>query len=458
MSGKIQKPAYFLGSKELTAFRNGNFELHFLSMKLEKPPPDSNKFFGSGFMRQTPDGRFEFTMYSKKKTSDIEILDDIIENQSLSPGRLIPDSKFYTLTATDTSGRKWVTSVFNPDKKGSPSGTLLTGKFTEINCQGSLPKKTEKDNLCLEFIGEYQIPANTATKTDQTINGKRAAFSSSFNILKFTQNNIDFLFTQEAGSLRIEANTKQKNLLSNGIETKITESLQFVLGTPISWSILTTHFGKNGEIRLRALRKVSKGIKPPISLEIEYCEQFYNLFSSYLLYISNFSGDRPHPISANIRSMAQAGTVNIETLALVLSVAVESILKYTRAKSKISDEEKASIEELKIYLENWNGAEQLKTRARGLLSMLSKPSAKAVLRELVKNKVTTSKHKKAWEELRPKLAHGEMMGNSSLQEFLELTDRVLILFYHLVFHIISYKGKYTDYSIDEWPEIDYPIK
>ena len=158
-----------------------------------------------------------------------------------------------------------------------------------------------------------------------------------------------------------------------------------------------------------------------------------------------------------IRSIAQASSVNIETLALVLSVAVESILKYTKVKSKISKDEMATAKGLTGYFEKWNGSEQIKTRVRGLLSMLSTPSAKMLLNELVKTKATTLNHKKAWDKLRNKVAHGEMMAASSLQEFLNLTNVALVLFYHLVFHIIDYQGKYTDYSIDGWPELDYPL-
>lgn len=457
MSGITLQPSYYLDSKELTTFRNGNFELHFLSMKVEKPAPDSKRFLGSGFMRQIPDGRFEYTMYSKKVTSTFEILDEVFGNTQIRPGKLIPETEYYTLTATDTTGRKWVATVLNPSKKSSSGGTLLTGKFSEISCQGSLPVKTKNYHLNLEFMGEYKIPSNTATKIDQTIEDKHTTISNSLNILKFSHNKIDFLFRQEDGALRIETTAKNKKLLIGSFEKHIAEGLQFVLGIPTSWSILTIQFGKSGKIVLRSSRKASKGNKPPVNPNIGYHEYFCKLFSDYLSYISKFPSERSHPVSVQIRSIAQASSVNIETLALVLSVAVESILKHAAVQAKVTKIEMDSIKNLKEYFENWDGPEQLKTRVRGLLSMLSTPSAKTLLNELVKSKVTTPKHKKAWGKLRDKLAHGGMMGSSSLQEFIDLTNVVLVLFYHLVFHITGYQGKYTDYSIDGWPEVEFPL-
>ena len=67
----------------------------------------------------------------------------------------------------------------------------------------------------------------------------------------------------------------------------------------------------------------------------------------------------------------------------------------------------------------------------------------------------TQEQRGAWSRLRNKLAHGEGLGSASLQEFLELSNMVLILFYHLVFFATGYQGKYTDYSTIGWPVKDY---
>ena len=77
--------------------------------------------------------------------------------------------------------------------------------------------------------------------------------------------------------------------------------------------------------------------------------------------------------------------------------------------------------------------------------------------ELISKKVTTKRHVKAWETLRHKLAHGGGMGSMPLQEFLDLTNTVLVLFYHLIFYVIGYKGRYIDYSISGWVEQNYPL-
>ncbi len=51
----------------------------------------------------------------------------------------------------------------------------------------------------------------------------------------------------------------------------------------------------------------------------------------------------------------------------------------------------------------------------------------------------------------------ELEQSLPLQEFLELSNKVLILFYHLIFFAIGYQGKYTDYSTIGWPVKDYKV-
>jgi hypothetical protein len=450
--------SFYLDNNELSAFRNGNLEIHCLSIRLEKPPSNENKYLGSGLIRQTTTNKFEFVMYSKKLTSSTDILDEVFGNNELRPGQLFPKSHYYKLTCIDEKGRKWISNaILRPNRKASKNGTLISGYFDEIICHVRLPEKVKKDYLSLEYSGEYKIPANISTHINKTIGGKQIAISSTLDTLQFTRNKMDFSLRNEDMHLQTEVRLERKRLPSN-FETRITESLQFVFGYALSWSIMLKQSGKSGEITLRATsnQKV-RGVKPPVSSTRDTEIYFCNLFYSYLAYITPSAST--HPISAQIRSVALANSINVETLALVLSVAVEGVLRHINTKTvTLSEDELLSVEDAKKYFKNWGGSKRITARINGLLrSILENPSAKDVLNELTKERVTTPRHKEAWESLRNKLAHGGRMGSTPLQEFLDLTNSVLVLFYHLVFYIIGYQGQYPDYSINGWPERNYPL-
>jgi hypothetical protein len=44
----------------------------------------------------------------------------------------------------------------------------------------------------------------------------------------------------------------------------------------------------------------------------------------------------------------------------------------------------------------------------------------------------------------------------NLQSFIDQTARVKVLFLQLIFHLVGYAGKYTDWGARGWPLVDYP--
>ena len=243
------------------------------------------------------------------------------------------------------------------------------------------------------------------------------------------------------------------------IETRIIESLQFVLARPLLWSIMIKGTGGS---TISCIREIGSNnlrykVQPPISLT-DNTEWFCKLFELYLKYVLQHTEDKLHPISAQMRSICRASVGNVETQSLILSVAVESILKRVHETTfQLSPEEKEWINKAQEYFCSWGGPENLSKRILSLFTMLPNPSASMRLNELVELRAINNEHRQAWSTLRNKLAHGGALGSTSLQEFLELSNTVLVLFYHLVFFAIGYEGKYTDYSTIGWPQKDYKI-
>jgi hypothetical protein len=279
------------------------------------------------------------------------------------------------------------------------------------------------------------------------------------NVLQFTVGEILFSIQRGSKSLQVTATSAEQSFDEN-FDLRVMETFQFMLARPLQWSIMIMQTSNSILTRIREnLPDVLRyQVSPPIALTIDNTEPFCDLFGGYLKHILEYHEGRLHPISANMRSICLASVGVIETKSLAICVAVESIVKLVNPKKyKLSSEEKDWIKKADEYFASWGGPEDLTKRITGLFSMLSQTSAKIRLQGLVDLDVITEDKVQAWSTLRNKLAHGEGRGSKSWQEFLTLSNTVLLLFYHLVFHALKYEGKYTDYSTLGWPLKTYQV-
>ena len=445
-----------LSKKEFSALRKNKFELHCLNMSLVSLSSNGKIYTGPGSIQQTIDGKLRFIIYSNEKVPIDEILQELGGEKRIPAGAILPEEKFFRLSAKDSKGRKWVCEKLLISYDTSiEGGTIFTGFLPEIVYRK--PKTNiQKELIYLEFFDkQISLPYNAVTEVNRNIAGKTSQ-SSSLNVLKFTTDDMEFLAQKDENFLILSSTNKVKFL--KDFEVKIIESLQFVLARPLWWSLLI----KESEGSVSTIIRNSQNndfqyrIQPPINLNSNNADAFCQIFSCYLKFTSNYSQNILHPVSAQMRSICQASVGTIETKALVLSVAVESIVKHIHtSKYQLTSTEKKWLKKARKFFDSWEGPENLSKRIIGLFSILSNISASTQLMELVELSAITEDQIKAWKRIRHKVAHGEGLGSSSLQEFSELSNTVLVLFYHMIFFAIGYQGKYTDYSTLGWPTKEY---
>jgi hypothetical protein len=447
-----------LTQREFLALRENRFELHCLKMELESLASGGPGFSGPGVIRQDSDGQLHFTLYAKEALSASEFLRRINRGMNLPLGSIIPKSEFYRLSAEDSKGREWICDQVSPGTDSSSGqGTICTGNLAEITCLNEGLDEA-KDFLYLEIFDNTKLPYNAQTIVNKNVAGKESV-SISLNVLQFSTHGIEFLIQQEEMSLFLTAKSTDLQFV-DFFETKVIEALQFVLARPLRWSVMIKQSNENTLTCIRNVRpdNLKYDVQPPIALSLDHIDEFCEIFGRYLGHVLKYPGNKLHPISAQMRSICRASIGTIETKSLILSVAVESILKHVyETKFQLSSEEEEWINKAQGYFCSWGGPENLSKRIAGLFSMLHTPSASMRLYELVELSAIKDEHRRAWKTLRDKLAHGEALGSNSLQEFLELSNTVLVLFYHLVFFAIGYEGKYTDYSTIGWPTKDYIV-
>ncbi|MFH7030036.1 MAG: hypothetical protein ACHBN1_32905 [Heteroscytonema crispum UTEX LB 1556] len=99
--------------------------------------------------------------------------------------------------------------------------------------------------------------------------------------------------------------------------------------------------------------------------------------------------------------------------------------------------------------------ESLKKRLEGFLKNVKSISATDKLRNLIDKGLLDKKLVQAWKDIRNGAAHGYVLENHKLEKYKLLLNEVTVLFHHLIFLMIDYTGKYTDYTKVGWKKEEF---
>jgi hypothetical protein len=110
---------------------------------------------------------------------------------------------------------------------------------------------------------------------------------------------------------------------------------------------------------------------------------------------------------------------------------------------------------LKTYLEQWQGDEDIKNRAIGLLSMLGTRSTSQVLKALKEENVIGNEHIKTWNKIRNSLAHGGIIEFPVDEDFWQKRNLLISMVYRLILRKIGYRGLITDHASSDIKSIDF---
>lgn len=460
-----------LSAQEIDSLQHGTWEIdcHRMTLKsrdIKKPIIYS----GAGYIKQTEDCQFTFKIFphGQEQSSNRNTWD-----ASLQAGELIPDHAYYDFTATDYKGREWVSErLLEPDTNRSVTGDIIVeGKLAEISCEGQIPQnvKCNGSSLLFQVFDNFEIPCNERTlKKKSVAGGAQKSMFGSLNVWKFRCCGFDFLIVKEDGDLlKVHVSTDSQSLPDYFAE-RVIETLQFVLGHPITWEIQYSRLNHSTKCILRSqrLRRTNARFRPPlppqwlISSKTNKITTIHhrNLFERYLKHVINHGQPR-HPLWAQLNAVYEASdAMFIDAHTLTLTVAIESLLSIEFPNlGKPSKKELKAIQAAKEYFENWEGDIGTKNRIKGSIDSLSQPRAGDKMKALVKVNAITKKQWKAWQKIRNASAHAYQNNNLTHQKFINLLAEVEVLFYHLVFHTIGYKGKYMDYSSLGWPLKQYPL-
>lgn len=457
---KLSKQAE-LSAPELESLKHSLWEIDCPQINVKSRSPQNPCIFdGSGFFKQIASHQLTFKFYASAQSQNYI-------NRNLQLGEKIPDDAYFDLSAVDYKGRLWHCERILIDIKKSASGEfIIQGRIPKIICKGEIAEYLECQGSKLEIrvFDDIKIPCNERTSIKKSIaRGVESSKSMSRNIWKFRCCKLDFLLVKEDKDLLIiNVVSNEENILEY-LRERILETLQFILGYPINWAVSYKRIGHTTEVTLCSPRQrsVSSRFQPPCILGgyfINEAQVFRRLFAKYLKHIINY--DQPlHPLWAQLNAIYEASSgVFIDAHALTLTVAIESIVSSEFFHlGKLTNKEKEAAHKALKYIEDWNDNTGIKERIKGSINAMFQPRVGDKMKALEKAGAITKAQAKAWQKLRNKSTHSYQTHNSKNSEFVELIFQMNVLFYHLIFYAIGYKGPYMDVSERGFPIKQYPF-
>jgi hypothetical protein len=183
------------------------------------------------------------------------------------------------------------------------------------------------------------------------------------------------------------------------------------------------------------------------------------MFARYYRFISRYVEPRYHPISVNVVRVLHAQATALEMEATELGVAVESLVRRELArKMRVAVRLKREVTSLGDYMKHWRPrrkrATEILDRALSSVANIANPSVYAVLNDLARAGHIGEEQPSAWRALRNPATHTDLDVDDALVQLVSQVRQLLIM---LVFHVIAYRGPFTDQSVENWPVRQYPF-
>jgi hypothetical protein len=430
----------------IDAFKQRRLEFDCVEMTLiQQAEPNPISFKGKGYIRQTAEDVVTFKLFAEEIVNT-DMFRDLSARLALKSGEIFPESTYYTLTATAFDRTVWKAERIIPDPSwpGGDALPIIKGNLAVLSTEWITPRADHA--VRLHFLEEAEVPC----------------MADSF---QFSANNCDFSVRKLENEFVLEAKSKDK--LIPEFHTRIQEALRFMLAQSVAWRVLGRHDGDHHRLELASAtpRSAKTRLDPPIAVGHAYLGHSWRLFSHYLDYVIRTT---PHPYwntcSYHLHNACEASANSVDAWAVGLSVAVEGIAGLIAFEP--DPLEATELEQLRSWaleqIANHPQHQKYLNRLQGLLNMLTLIRPQDRIKHLVDRGYADKQQMAAWVALRNRHVHpGERdLKSIELEKFqmlFDLLNQVTVLMYHLVFHLIGYAGKYTDYASRNYPTKDYPL-
>lgn len=444
------------------AFLSGKLVIDCVEIKLTQHDTDNPRIYSApGFMEISPQDGVKIRIICKREAND-RYDPFAIKFSGLKAGVLLPKKYFYKLEATDVDGNLWMNEEVDIDEHHYPESISIDVACKEIQTVSFTEFKKTYANFIFKEDLEFPINEKESRKIRKYIwsfggdewtlsTGIISGIKIYYDPRKYDagEKYVDFFAQYEDGV---------KPIIH--FEDRLLESIRFCIAKfvhPIMSSVCV-----DGERKI-ILRKDSTKhgfIKKPVPTQYRESEHFYKLFECYFNYACNPKWGRgKSPVSIQMTTLFSLENAYFETQNLLLSIAIEGILKTDFFKDIVKPNTYTleSVKKIKNHLMVLEKSE-IRERAISSIGGLGAISTSDKLYCLRDVGVLSEDEIKAWKDIRHSSAHGSFdMSKKDFQEYHDKRDKIITVIYKLVFMCIGYSGKYNNYATRGWSIADFDI-
>lgn len=447
-----------------TAFLEGTLAIDCLEIKLtQKGATEPREFCATGFILVSAENGAEARMVIKRdhKSAPYDLFTNMSEALSVRSGELFPVSFFYRLEATDIAGNVWT----NPSVR-LINDHLINAEILSFTCDQIDVELTEEgtsDFAHFVFSDDLKFPLNMSMSSKEFIRGKEHITTKQTHSTGVVSGMQVFYHkcSAENGQRAFEmvAKAATGSHPPEGFEKRLLEAICFCSATMVS--PVMTEVSREGKrvITLARAKPPNNGlVSPPLS-DAGSAEDFYRLMGCYYDYAcQNVTARGGAPLTAKLGGLFTLKGVWLDTIALLLCVATESVLDdpLFNALGKPNSNILCLIKELFDWVKKAPVEQGLRERALSAMGSMKSNRAVDKMHALVSAGAIDKNDIGSWKFLRNPSAHGNfVIADDELQNVLDHIHRLITLIYKLAFLKIRYTGKYSNYAQRGWFVCDY---
>jgi len=446
-----------------SAFVDGKFVLDCLEIRLtQNSTPNPLSYVVPGYVYVNPQDGVQARIVRVRP--DDELFDRFSEMKRVSElrsGRMIPDSHYFALEVIDIAGNRWTNPKATLRIEGRTKADVLTVTCDYLQCEFDDPGSIAYTNMVL--LEELEFPMTGLDQIRRLVRGSPTPQSFETFSAGVTDR-LEVFYDARKGfagkvyysELFAKERTDSQIALTAGFDEHLLEATRFVTAT-LFWPVMVeTRLGGKRILELSKSRPIShtKMIQAPLDPR-GHEDDFYRMLGRYFEYACKASSQEDlTPIPKMLDGLFALGGVWADTVALVVSVTIESLLgqpafdRVGAVDARVVQDIDAIFAAVRAQL---GISEAVRNRAIGAMSRMKSTGTRDKLKALAGAAALKEHDPAVWSKLRNSAAHGTLrVDPEKLQGFLDNVHASITIVYKIVFLLIGYSGKYTDYSEHGW--------
>lgn len=441
------------------AFIQGTLAIDCLEITLTQNTTDSPRIYkASGSIFVNPENGAEARLVWKRDEDHAyDPFATFNTTQQVKSGEVIPAEHYFALRAVDINGNCWIHPAVLLKRDERRQAEILTVSCDFIQIE--IASEVKRALVHYVFNDDLEMPMNAFLRSQDVMRReKRISIKSRVSAGAVDGMDVSYYRAsadKSGNSYEFAAVAQEGKEPPSDFHSRLLEALQFCVAKH-AWPIMAEviHGGKQ-IVTLFKSRPYNNGLVSA-PLPSYASEDFYRLLECYYRYAcSEANGADAAPLSKKIGGLFTLKGVWIDTIALLLSVSVESILQDSVFKNlgKPNTGLKALVDKLFDWVKHAPVDQDLIGRATSAMGTMKSNRAVDKMFVLAKAGVIDENEITAWKALRNPAAHGSFeLDPAKLQDLLDNVYKLVAMVYKLAFFRVGYVGKFSNFAALGWHE------